>query len=208
MPEADPASLAAAFLPQFDVSDVVACTVTADAPTSWGALRDVDLIELGKRHPLVGALGALRMLPETAGMLLRGRRPPRAPKRLRLRDLVEPGAPGGWVLLGERPGRELALGLVGRFWRPVIEYAQVEASEFRDFDEPGWAKTIYCLAADPIDDGHTLLSGTMRTATTDQPARRWFRRYWTLGVGSGAHLLVHGLLEAARDAAEHPGQRA
>ena len=40
----------------------------------------------------------------------------------------------------------------------------------------------------------------MRTATTDEHARRWFRRYWTFGVGSGAHILVAGTarLRAAR----------
>ena len=42
----------------------------------------------------------------------------------------------------------------------------------------------------------------MRTATTTVAARTWFRRYWTLGVGSGAHLLVNGLLEAVREQAE------
>lgn len=199
-----PPSFADAFLPQFDVSDAVACTVAADAPTSWEALMEVDLIELGHKRPLVGALGAIRMLPELAGRLLHGEHPPRAPERMRLKDIIEPERPGGWVLLGERPGRELALGLVGRFWRPVIEYASVEPAEFRDFDEPGWAKTVYSLAAEGVDDGHTLLSGTMRTATTDQAARRWFRRYWTFGVGSGAHVLVNGLLETARDAVEDP----
>jgi hypothetical protein len=42
----------------------------------------------------------------------------------------------------------------------------------------------------------------MRTAATDEQARRWFRRYWMLGVGSGAHVLVHGLLEVIRQDAE------
>jgi hypothetical protein len=40
-------------------------------------------------------------------------------------------------LLGERPGDEIALGLVGKFWRPVIVYAKVSAETFRDFAEPG-----------------------------------------------------------------------
>lgn len=48
----------------------------------------------------------------------------------------------------------------------------------------------------------SLLSGLMRTATTDEHARRWFRRYWTFGVGSGAHILVHALLEMVRETAE------
>jgi hypothetical protein len=42
----------------------------------------------------------------------------------------------------------------------------------------------------------------MRTATTDEHARRWFRRYWTFGVGSGAHILVGALLDSGRRAAE------
>ena len=106
------------------------------------------------------------------------------------------------MLLAERPGSELALGLVGKFWRPVIEYAEVAAEDFRDFDRPGWAKTVYDLRVTPIDARTTLLSGTMRTATTTVAARTWFRRYWTLGVGSGAHLLVNGLLETVREQAE------
>jgi hypothetical protein len=53
-----------------------------------------------------------------------------------------------------------------------------------------------------LGDRRTLLSGLMRTTTTDEHARRWFRRYWTFGVGSGAHVLVNGLLEVVREDAE------
>ena len=42
----------------------------------------------------------------------------------------------------------------------------------------------------------------MRTATTDAHARRWFRRYWTHGVGSGAHVLVARVLDLVREDAE------
>jgi hypothetical protein len=41
----------------------------------------------------------------------------------------------------------------------------------------------------------------MRTATTNEHARRWFRRYWTVGVGSGAHVLVRALPAPTRDSA-------
>lgn len=190
-------------LPRYDVSDTVACVVGADAPTTWNALIDTDLIEVGRRCPAVGALGAVRAAPELALGLLRGELPPPAPKHLRLRELTDlPASGGGWILLGERPGKELALGLVGKFWRPVIEYAEVAPDDFCDFDRPGWAKTVYDLRVTPIDDATTLLTGTMRTATTTDAARKWFRRYWTLGVGSGAHMLVDGLLDTVRAHAE------
>jgi sulfide:quinone oxidoreductase len=68
---------------------------------------------------------------------------PPAPERLTLRDTTKlPISGGGWVLLGERPPEELALGLVGKFWWPVIEFADVRADAFRDWAEPGFAKTI------------------------------------------------------------------
>jgi hypothetical protein len=199
-----PEDLVEQFLPVYDVSDGVATTVEADRTTSWDALLDVDLLRLGREAPLVGVLGAVRVMPELFSHLLHGERPAKPPAAMRLRDLPSiPMSEGGWIMLGERPGEEIALGLVGKFWRPVIDYASItSAEEFLAFSEPGFGKTIYDLSVRPLDEGRTLLSGIMRTATTDEHARRWFRRYWALGVGSGAHILVSSLLESARRAAE------
>jgi len=196
------------FLPAYDVSDAVAATVEADRQTAWRALLDVDLLKVGREAPLVGMLGALRMLPEIVGHLLHGERPAKPPESMRVRDLPSiPMYEGGWILLGERTGEEIALGLVGKFWRPTIEFASIgTAEEFRSFAEPGFAKTVYDLAVDELDPDTTLLSGLMRTATTDEHARRWFRRYWTFGVGSGAHILVGALIDSARRAARGRGR--
>jgi len=191
------------FLPEYDVSDGVAAAVQADLATTWDALMAVDLIEVGRQRPLVAVLGAIRMLPDVVSHMLHGELPPRPPERLRLRDTTALNlGEGGWVLLGERARDEIALGLVGKFWRPVIEFAKVPAERFRDFAEPGYAKTVYALSVRPLAEQRTLLSGVMRTATTDEDARRWFRRYWTFGVGSGAHMLVSGLLDVTREMAE------
>jgi hypothetical protein len=191
------------FLPEYDVSDAVATVVHADLATTWDALMEVDLIDVGRKRPLIGVLGAIRMLPDLVSQVLHGELPQRPPEHLRLRDAATlPASHGGWVLLGERPRDEIALGLVGKFWRPVIEFANVTAERFRDFSEPGYAKTIYSLSVRRLDDQRTLLSGVMRTATTDEPAKRWFRRYWTYGVGSGAHVLVNGLLDVTCEMAE------
>ena len=48
----------------------------------------------------------------------------------------------------------------------------------------------------------------LMAATTDEHARRWFRRYWTYGVGSGARVLVNGLLDVTREIAESRQRRA
>ena len=109
---------------------------------------------------MVGMLGALRMLPEIVGHLLHGERPAKPPESMRLRDLPSiPMYEGGWILLGERAGHEIALGLVGKFWRPVIEFARITSpDEFRDFDEPGFAKTVYDLSVREL--GATTVSIT------------------------------------------------
>jgi hypothetical protein len=188
-------------LPIYDVDDAVAVTVEADVDTAWRALLATDLMEVGRQRPLIAALGALRILPEIVAHALHGERPPHPPDHLTLEETTsQPAVEGGWTLL-YKDEYEMGLGLVGKFWRPVIEYAQVAPEDFAAFAEPGFAKTIYALSAQRITAGPTVLRGEMRTATTDEHARRWFRRYWTLGVGSGAHLLVQGLLETARDAA-------
>jgi hypothetical protein len=186
----------------YDVSDEVATVVRAEPRVVWDALVRTDLIALGRRAPLVGVLGAIRVLPELAGHLLHGERPPRAPTSMTLHDMAEaPRAEGGWILLGEQPGSEIALGLVGKFWRPVIEYADVTAEQFRSFSEPHFAKTVYELTVRPAERG-SLLSALMRTGTTDEHARAWFRRYWTFGVGSGAHVVAQALIDSVRQDAE------
>ena len=174
----------------FDVSDEIGTIVAADTATTWGALMDADLIEVGRRRPLVALLGALRILPDLVWERLHGEHPAAAPERLTLRDITKlPMSGGGWVLLGERPQEEIAFGLVGKFWRPVIQFAQVDATAFKDFAEPGFAKTIYAIGTRRFEDEKTLLWAIMRTATTDEHARTWFRRYWTFGVGYGAHVV-------------------
>jgi hypothetical protein len=202
-------TIADELLPSYDVSDKVAATVHADPETVWEALLDADLLEVGKRHPVVALLGGLRMLPELVSRLVHGELPEAAPESMRLRDLGRLSrAEGGWLALGERPGEEVALGLVGKFWRPVIEYADVDAEAFVAFAEPGYAKTVYNLGVRPLGGGRTLIWALMRTAATDEHARRWFHRYWTLGVGSGAHVLAYALLDSVREEAERRAQAA
>ena len=150
----------------------------------------------------MAVLGAVRILPEIVWQLLHEERPSGAPDRLTLDTTKLPMGGGGWVLLGERPEEEIAFGLVGKFWRPVIESARVDGVTFKEFAEPGFAKTVYAPGTRPTEDGKTLLWAIMRTATTDESAHTWFGRYWNFGVGYGAHVLVHGLLDVVREDAE------
>ena len=190
------------FLPVYDVSDSVATVVNADVSTTWEALMQVDLIEVGRQRRAVGMLAALRALPEMVTRLIHGESLPHAPERLRLRDW-RPFPPHSAVGAGRRTPRRRDRPRTGRqIWLPVIEFAPVTREGFRDFAQPGYAKTVYALSVRALAPEQTLLTGVMRTATTDEQARRWFRCYWTLGVGSGAHVLVNGVLDMAGEIAE------
>lgn len=196
-------SLYEIFLPAFDNSEELAVLVHADRESTWEALLNVDLLEVGRAHRMAGVLGAIRVLPELAVGLIHGETPDAMPESMKLGELgSEVSGNGEWVTLGERPGSEIAFGLVGKFWKPVIEYRSVKAEEFTELSEPAIAKTVYAFKLTPISEKATLLTAVMRTATTDEHSRKWFRRYWTFGVGSGAHILVNGVLDLARENAE------
>ncbi|WP_217921643.1 hypothetical protein [Miltoncostaea oceani] len=159
-----------------------------DAPPAvvWDALRDLDLAEVGAGAPVARLLMAVRGLPEAVVRRLRGRPAPPPPERL---PLVEPERIG-WIMLGQRPGRELVVGAVGHFWTPSIRWREdVGADGFAAFDEPGWAAIAWGFTLRPYGEGRTLLTTECRTHATDAAARRGFLRYWRL-VGPFAAYII------------------
>lgn len=101
---------------------------------------------------------------------------------------------GDWVRLGEDPPNEFTFGLIGRFWAGTTAFEQIDASAFRSFDSPGYAKISASLSLlRPYGDRRTLLSYEARTQATDETARRAFLRYWTL-VSPGVGVVMRSLL--------------
>lgn len=144
------------FLPVYDVSGEVA----AEPQVVWEALLGADLVEVGKRTPLAGLLGALRVLPELVSHLLHGERPAHGPASLRLREITDlPPGQGGWVLLGERPGEELALGLAGKFWRPPSSVPMSQPSDSATSTSPATRKLSTRSAPARSQTGATCCPG-------------------------------------------------
>ena len=166
MTTAVPTSLIDELMPRFDAVERHALVVHAPPADVYAALRRVDL----RSAPLIRALLFLRALP---GALSGQRR-----KRSRGPLTLDAMRGEGFVLLGERPGTELALGLVGRFWTATGQILRLDAEGVRTFDEPGYAKAVwdFRLAAQP--DGTTRLSTETRVRCLDAPSRRRFRLYW------------------------------
>ena len=107
----------------------------------------------------------------------------------------------GWVVLAERPGREIVLGAVTQPWQAAPVFRSVPAAEFRGFSEPGYVKIAWTLRADPVDQAHSTFHTETRVATTDAAARRRFRSYWSF-VAPGVKVIRMAMLQPLRRAAE------
>ena len=107
----------------------------------------------------------------------------------------------GWVVLAERPGREVVLGSVTQPWQAAPVFRSVPSAEFLDFSEPGYVKIVWTLRADPVDETRSTFYTETRACTTDPEARRRFRNYWSF-VAPGVEVIRMAMLGPLRRAAE------
>ncbi len=163
-------------MPRFDATIVRHELIDAPPGRVWDELVALDLTDIGRRQPLARAMMAARGAPDALRRRIRHLPAPPPPERL---PLVEPERIG-WMLLGERPGRELLLGGIGHFWTPTVRWRDVPADRFAAFDEPGWAAIAWGFHLAPAAGGRTLLVTECRTRATDPDSRRGFLRYWRL----------------------------
>jgi hypothetical protein len=178
------------FLPRYDVNEVHSVITAAPPGAVMQSIRELTPREV----PLLVALMALRSVPA----LLCGRRLPTRARRLDGR-LLDGFRRGGFVELGDSSG-ELVFGGVGRFWRADGGLRRVDATDFRDFAEPGWAKAAFNFEVERVGE-RTVVTTETRVATTDDSARRSFGRYWRV-VGPGSALIRVAWLRAIRRRAE------
>lgn len=192
------------YLPHFDVTLLEHRVVDADTATTWTALTELDLLTV--QTPLLDAAFAARELPaKVGGWLGRPRPTPPPPPELKPAG-HEPGQDvglPGWLSLGRIEGHEIALGAVGRFWQPTIEWYDVTAmtpEQFAAFDEPGWGRIAASLSLRPYGRSRCLVSYEVRTTTSDADSARKFRRYWWLVRPFVGHIMRATLATLARDA--------
>jgi hypothetical protein len=182
------------WLPSFDESEFHTRSVPAAPPAVEIALRELTASDLR----LTGFLMGVRTLPA----LLTGGR------RRRSRDggpLLDGVLSMGFVLLDERPGEQIVLGVAGRPWRPRGDGLDTldGPAAFRSYDRPGSVRCAWDFVLEPSASGGdgTLLATETRIAGTDAAGTRTFRRYWRL-VQPGSALIRRDMLRAvARRAA-------
>ena len=185
------------FLPHPHFELVRTALVDAPVKETYAAARELDFTDV--RGGIVSVTGWVRTLPARRHNRRHG--PPRRPTRLTPDDL---DAGSEWVLLGDRPGSEFALGVAGRFWKPVIPWRRVEADDFARFGEPGYGKIVMAVAVLPYGPHRTLLTVHTRVAMTDPESWLKFRRYWRIArpaIGSVHTALVRTVAANARQRA-------
>jgi len=182
-------------MPEHDVRTSHAVRVAAPQERVYACLRTTDFDHWG----ITRALYALRMVPallvaprETWRRLSVARGQP----HLTLDDILA----SGFTVLGERPGEELVLGTVGRFWRASSELRPVSPASFREPAPPGSAKAAWSFTVTRRPGG-TELGTETRVLCADAAVRRRFRAYW-LVIRPFSGLIRREMLAAVRSAAE------
>ncbi|NIJ13085.1 hypothetical protein FHU38_003429 [Saccharomonospora amisosensis] len=163
--------LADRFAPRYDVIQTEHVVVDASPERAYEFVRALDFTDV--HTTLVDAVQWLRALPQRWRERKHG--PPRTPTRMTFDDMA---TGSDWVILGETPGREIAAGAAGRFWKPVVEWRPVEAERFTEFAEPGYGKIVMSLSTRPYGENSSLVSYDIRVILNDTLSAAKFNVYW------------------------------
>ena len=185
-------------MPTYEFNEVHRIRIDAPSGAVYMALKEVTPGEM----PFVHVLFGLRSLP---ARLMGQRGLPMGNAEPLLVQMLN----GGFISLGDAPGKELVLGVVGQMWKlrgdasiPGITGAHA----FVAFDTPGFAKGAINFALRPVDGGSELTTET-RVKTTDSDARQGFARYWRV-IRPGSAAIRRSWLRAVKRRAEHgPGHQ-
>lgn len=168
------------FLPAYDHVVSVSQVFRAPREAVFEAAVTIDLYQLALARVLIGARGLPARISD-ARARRRGEAVAPEPTTFRVRDLPA----HGWFLLGERPGAELAFGIVTKPWRVLggEPEASVTAESFASFSEPGFAKLAESTTVSPygahaciltlelVSRRRTRTAGGVSSATGERPGR-------------------------------------
>jgi hypothetical protein len=156
-------------MPRFDVHEVHSLWVRAKQDEAYDAVLAVSARDVRLFRPLM----RLRTFGRSERVFA-----PQAP-------LLEEMLKIGFTQLAERPGEEIVVGAIGRFWS-LTGNKPVATPDFSTFAEPSYSKAAMNFRVTPDGDGSRITTET-RVVGTDAEATRKFRRYWfAIRLGSGA----------------------
>jgi len=143
------------FLPEYDFVETHSIAIDADAASVFKAANEVDFSDSF----------IVRWLLRLRGM---------SGEAVSLRNLEY----SKFKILGEVVNKEVLIGLAGRFWTPGGDMQKVDATNFREFEKPGYAKAVWNFSLDDTSN-ETRLTTETRIKCLDNGSRRSFGFYWT-----------------------------
>jgi len=163
------------WMPDYDFAERHETRTRAAPETVYQAIRAADFGHSSLFKLLLGlrALPNLLLNPAKAGRMASGFAPE---SKLTLDAFFQ----SGFVMLEERKGQEMVIGLTGRFWRPAGGIVRTDPIEFRLPTPEGAAKVAWNFIVRRETDGSSLLTTETRVWCPAATARWWFRAYWTL----------------------------
>jgi hypothetical protein len=158
-------------LPRFQARTLSTVVVEAGTEQTYRAVRALDPDQVAQTVPFMQLTVRLRDLPARLG-----RRPRRA-VRPAPEPLTSEQYRDAFLLIGEEPGAEFVIGMIGKFMNPTqLEFRRFDPSQFAAFAEPGYGKVATSFLVFPYGTRRSLLCTETRTVTTDPASARQFRR--------------------------------
>lgn len=148
------------FLPVYDFSERHETSVRASREKVYAAVDSTDF----SASWIIWGLFALRGLGWS-----------RPTKSVTLREIAKEG----FAILDEKQDEEILLGLAGKFWTLGGNLQKIDAGNFREFNQEGFAKAVWNFSLEE-SKGETLLKTETRIRCLDEGSRKSFALYWTV----------------------------
>ena len=175
------------FAPNPDAVEIHSLLINASPDAVYRALWTADL----GRSLVIKFLLGLRSVPELVTHPLKSWRRDR---KLTIQTLMD----AGFGKLAEEVGREIVLGVNGKFWQPIGNLSPFNRADFDRAVPAGCARAVWNFKVQATPGG-TLLSTETRVTCGDETSRRKLRLYWLL-VRPFSGLIRRIMLESVRKA--------
>ena len=103
----------------------------------------------------------------------------------------------GFLLVQEIPHEEFVLGLVGKFWTLRAQLVKLDAVQYGEFNQKGYAKLAWNFAIQDSAPGSVRLSTETRIVCTDDQSKSRFKLYWAL-IGRFSGLTRREMLRSVK----------
>lgn len=154
------------FLPDFEKMEYHQTQINADTQQIYRCIINIDLQDSFIINLLFGLRGMNRLFANTK----------KPGTGIGLHSFTN----NGFILLEEKPGHYVVLGLIGKFWTIAGALKKLPAADFRNFNQADFAKAVWSFEIFQMKNGSNILATETRIHCPDKRSRRRFAVYWKI----------------------------